>query len=208
MLKLLEAAQRVTRTKENEGCVPNFEEAIADQFDIDDLEQSWDWWQSNAEHFRTRLKGYWLNKWEDSDTHCGRVAYFLDDKLVLVAIQMSGRSSDPGLSFVDAEAHKAFSDFIDLFRTINKKEPTFLSDEDEIGEDVVFNHHADTVINSKAIYQGREIGIRRLNYMDRKRLDIQHAYGERRLWKLEEGQEDVLISMDDITIKLHIDGHC
>lgn len=170
-MRTIDAALRVTKTKENCDDIPKLEKCLTYLFELEGLEyhEHWNNW-SEENVYRQRLKGYWINKWLCTDTHVGEMAYFLDDELVFTCEQ-TARKSDAAIYFVDQAAYDKVKVFMDYFR-----EPVELPTAEFIGEqqtpDTVTREWADSCLHKRGFYQGREVEVGHIPYNVRPTLTL------------------------------------
>lgn len=210
-MRTIDAALRVTKTKENCDDIPKLEKCLAYLFAIEGLEyhEHWNNW-SEENVYRQRLKGYWINKWLCTDTHVGEMAYFLDDELVFTCEQ-TARKSDAAIYFVDQAAYDKVKVFMDYFR-----EPVELPTAEFIGEqqtpDVLTRDYADSCLHHRGFYQGREVEIRHIPYDIRKELNLPgsectYFYMLFPFTYVVENGVKTPVHMSELTFGLHIDGN-
>lgn len=98
-MKLIELANKIDKTKQNEDWIDTME--VGDELGLDDIpyvEQD-------------RLKSYWLGRWLCTDTHVGYRMYFLDDEPVAMTVQ-TGRKSNENFHWFSQELAIKVRDYL------------------------------------------------------------------------------------------------
>lgn len=208
----IEAARRVTKTKENQDDMPRFSKAIGRLFSIEDIENEYNslwnnWNEENTE--RQRLKGYWITRWLCTDTHVGEMAYFLDDELVMTCVQ-TARKSDAAIYFVDQAAYDKVKAFMDYFRTPAELDgPEFIGA--QVTNDLMKFEYADSCLHRVGTYQGREVEVGHIPYNIRKDLNLPGSEGSffyslfPYVYVVENGTKTP-VNIKELEFTLHIDG--
>lgn len=199
-IKLREAIERVTRCQDNEADA-SFEDEFKELFQVD-LDFDSTWW-SDAEK-RGRLRGYWLEMWNCTDTWVGRSLYFLDGEFVFMHHQTARKS--PGCTtFLNRDAFEKVREFIESFR--HQPEPKAEEWLDPEAEYEIYETmtYPDAMVRRRAIYQGRVVGVQQINYIDRERLGIPYAWNEKRVWKIEGGAKE-MVDISELTFEPFLDG--
>lgn len=207
----IEAARRVTKTKENCDDIPKLEIALESLFLIDGLERHklWNTWDE-ANEYRHRLKGYWINKWNCSDTHVGEMAYFLDDELVFICEQTS-RKGVVQIYFIDQNSYNKVNAFMNFFRIPDEFcEPDFIGDQET--DEKQTRQYADSCLHRRGFYQNREVEIGHIPYDIRKGLNLpgsecNYFYALFPYVYVIEDGEKTPVHMSDLTFLLSIDGN-
>lgn len=202
---IIEAANRVTKSKENQDDIPGLTDALDRLFDID-LVYTCAWYADDRKEHRERLKGYWLNRWYCTDTHVGVMAYFLDDELVMIATQTS-RGACTVLEFISTDAHGRVKDFVEHFRTFDIEEPMLLDLSEKIDPVVVFPY-ADNCLHKFGYYKGERVAVNRISMFEAEKLGVKpSSFSNPNVFILREGQtEKESVSIHELTFDLHIDG--
>lgn len=207
----IEAARRVTKTKENCDDIPKLESALESLFEIDGLDHHklWNKW-SETNEYRHRLQGYWINKWNCTDAHVGEMAYFLDDELVFTCEQ-TARGGVAQIFFVDQSAYNKVKVFMDYFRI-----PAELGEPDYIGyqetADIQTRQYADNCLHRRGFYQNREVEIAHIPYEIRRELNLPGSESNcfyalfPFVYVIENGEKKP-VHMSELSFCLNIDGN-
>ncbi|WP_274644187.1 hypothetical protein [Pseudomonas serbica] len=171
MMLTIDAARRVTKTKENCDDIPKLESALESLFEIDGLDRHklWNTWTETNE-YRHRLKGYWINKWNCTDTHVGEMAYFLDDELVFTC-ELTARTGVTKIYFVDQNSYNKIKVYMDFFRIPAELcEPDFIGDQQT--DERQTRKYSDSCLHRRGSYQNREVEIAHIPYEIRRELNL------------------------------------
>ncbi|QRE00162.1 hypothetical protein [Burkholderia phage BCSR5] len=144
-INLLQALRAVRKDKDNEEYM--LAEEIGPQVNINGLYGNWE-----IEGFDERLKGYWLIKWQCTDTWVGTCAIFLDNELVGYFSQGARRSSKEW-EFVNQEAVDKLHAF--LKPKPNSENIEFIDPDEEIPTFFSYPYEGGQLIR-EGRYQNRE----------------------------------------------------
>lgn len=209
-MRTIEAARRVTKTDENCDDIPHLDRAIGRLFEIDGLDGDPKWGNWSGEYpERARLKGYWITKWNCTDTHVGEMAYFLDDELVFTCEQ-TARKNDAYIYFVDQAAYDKVKVFIDHYRIPDELDaPEFIGDQET--KDEIKHKYADSCLHRVGMYQDREVQVGHIPYNIRRDLNLPGCESDYfyslfpYVYVIENG-EKTPVNISELTFSLHIDG--
>lgn len=207
----IEAARRVTKTKENCDDIPKLESALESLFEIDGLRYHmlWNTWTETNE-YRHRLKGYWINKWNCTDTHVGEMAYFLDDELVFTCEQ-TARGCMAKIYFVDQNTYNKVKVFMDYFRIPPELgEPDFIGDQET--DETQTRQYADSCLHRRGVYQNREVELAHIPYDIREELNLPGSDSScfyalfPYIYVIENGEKKP-VHMSELSFGLSVDGN-
>lgn len=119
-MKLIDIANKIDKSKENEDWIDITE--FAREFDID-----LDWVEQD------RVKAFWFGKWLCTDTIVGYKMYFFDDKPIAFSFQR-GRKWDEEMRWFSEDSAKQVKDY--LITLITEKDEELNIDICDINEEV------------------------------------------------------------------------
>lgn len=153
--------------------------------------------------FDEAVKGYWLIKWQCSDTWVGCIVYYMDDEPIAISTQ-SARKSSTVYEFVSLEAAAKVRNFILECLGESEFSPTIADLNEEVGLDYTVSYSSQLLVD-KGMYCDRVVKVvsicHRWDDPDLKMDELFVSYAD-------EPESIIKINTSDFKIPLHIDAAC
>lgn len=183
-MKLIEIANRVDKSKDNEAWV-NISE-IGEEFnlDIDYVEQD-------------RLKSYWVGNWYCTDTWVGFKIYFLDNEAVAFSMQPA-RKSDEEFHWFSKELALKVKKYLLTLLIDEKMYINICNINEDLGDSYKIQFNSQILSCNKPMLNGEEITI-----LERVRYENDYGIDRELKIQLKTGEEKI-VNIEDLDFKYYV----